>query len=150
MCWFCSDICKWLDILVFSDKDENWWSEIVKEGAKEHTLLSKSRKPSSQSCDLALYSRRKKTSKLGHLSKFLSSIVDCSMQSGQSPLQSIVKSVIEHIHLYSEIFILWKMRERNASLFYSFHVCLSAWLSGAKSKWRSAADWRVKHVKKIL
>ena len=48
------------------------------------------------------------------------------MQSGQSPLQSIVKSVIEHIHLYSEIFILWKMRERNASLFYSFHVCLSA------------------------
>ena len=148
MCWFCSDICKWLDILVFSDKDENWWSEIVKEDAKEPTHFFQ--RVGSPAPRVVIWPCiPEKISKLGHLSKFLSSIVDCSMQSGQSPLQSIVKSVIKHIHLYSEIFILWKMRERNASLFYSFHVCLSAWLSGAKSKWRSAADWRVKHVKKI-
>ena len=93
MCYLCSDICKWSDILVFSDEDEktvspfSYISSVLADGGRWiiYTLISESREHSSQCCGLALFL------KMGHLQKFTSKIVNCLMQSGQSPKQYFVK-----------------------------------------------------------
>ena len=93
ICYLCSDIWKWLDILVFSNEDEktvrpfSCISSVLTDGGRWiiYTLIQEKREHSSQCCSLALFL------KMGHLQKFPSKIIHFSMQSRQSPKQSFVK-----------------------------------------------------------
>ena len=61
MCYLCSDICRWLYILVFSDEDENTVgpfsciSSVLTDGGRWiiNTLIQESREHSSQCCGIA-------------------------------------------------------------------------------------------------
>ena len=67
------------------NREKQMFVALGKEFDMIYTLISESREHSSQCCGLALFL------KMGHLQKCTSKIVNCLMQSGQSPKQYFLK-----------------------------------------------------------
>ena len=102
--------CKWLDILVFVYKDNkpqalSYASSLYWSVGNIRELMHFSQRVENLALGVVIWPCSKNCKNLGHLLNCLSKIVNQSMQSGQSPLQSVIK----HIEAYYMDNVLYHM-----------------------------------------